>query len=146
MKWLDDDAARRRLLAEHPAAGLVSVELPLRANLTVLENIAVVEQYLGRADLQGSLDNAAALLELLGHAGCAGRRDSDLDYEERFVAKLLRALAGAPDRILVDRPGALLPDTHYPPFLQRIAAALGERLPELWILDYAWNAPLYRPS
>ena len=138
-----DDAERRRLIDAHPQAVLVSESLPLRANLSVIENITVVLQfrtntYIGEAD-----DKAWNLLSQTNHTGCAERRDPDLSYEERFVAKLLRAMVLAPSIIIIDRPAQLLPDTNYPYFLSKLLLKLEGRFEQCWILDYAWNAPLY---
>src|SRR6185503_11012549 len=87
---LAGDAERRRLIDEHPEAVLVSSSLPLRANLSVLENIAIVLQFRNNARVSDANDTAWALLTQAGHTGCADVRDPDLTYEERFVAKLLR--------------------------------------------------------
>jgi hypothetical protein len=135
---------RRQFIADHPEAVLISARLPLRANLSVLENIAVVPQFRDGMDARRAGDHAWALLELVGRTGCAQQRDPDLDHEERFLVKLLRAIALAPPIILIDRPGRLLPDTHYPPFLRGTLAALEGRFEQCWIVDYEWNAPLYR--
>jgi predicted ABC-type transport system involved in lysophospholipase L1 biosynthesis ATPase subunit len=143
--WVEDDAARQAAIAARPQAALVSAELPLRANLTALENIALVPQY--RRDLRwaDASVEAMALLEQLGCAGCAGKRDAGLTHEERFRVKLLRAVAGAPALVVIERPGYLLPDTHYPPLVEAALAALQDRFGEGMVIDYAWNAPLYRP-
>jgi ABC-type lipoprotein export system ATPase subunit len=140
---LAGDAERRALIAQHPEAIVVSEELPLRANLSVLENITMVLQYRTNTYIGEANDTAWKLLNQVGHAGCAERRDPELNYEERFITKLLRAVVLDPPLILIDRPAQLLPDTHYPHFLNRILLALEGRFGQCWILDYAWNAPLY---
>jgi ABC-type lipoprotein export system ATPase subunit len=140
---LAGDAERRRLIEEHPEAILVSENLPLRANLSVLENIAVVLQFRTNTYINEANDTAWKLLTQVGHTGCAEQRDPDLTGEERFVAKLLRAIVLTPPIILIDRPAQLLPDTNYPFFLNRVLLALEGRFEQCWILDYAWNAALY---
>ena len=140
---LAGDAQRRRLIQDHPQALLVSESLPLRANLSVLENITVVLQFRTNTYIGEANDTALKLLTQAGHAGCAEQRDPDLTCEERFVAKLLRAIVLAPPIILIDRPAQLLPDTNYPFFLNKLLLALEGRFEQCWILDYAWNAPLY---
>ena len=140
---LAGDAERRRLIEEHPEAILVSENLPLRANLSVLENITVVLQFRTNTYIGEANDTAWKLLTQVGHTGCAEQRDPDLTYEERFVAKLLRAIVLNPPMILIDRPAQLLPDTNYPFFLNRVLLALEGRFEQCWILDYAWNAALY---
>lgn len=145
MTWVEDDAARQAAIAARPQAALVSAELPLRANLTALENIALVPQYRRDLDWADASGEAMALLEQLGCTGCAGKRDATLSHEERFQVKLLRAVAATPALVVIERPGYLLPDTHYPPFVEAALAALQDRFGEGMVIDYAWNAPLYRP-
>ena len=140
---LAGDAERRQLIEEQPQGILVSENLPLRANLSVLENITVVLQFRTNTYIGEANDTAWKLLTQVGHAGCAEQRDPDLTYEERFVAKLLRAIVLSPPIILIDRPAQLLPDTNYPFFLNKLLLALDGRFEQCWILDYAWNAPLY---
>jgi ABC-type lipoprotein export system ATPase subunit len=141
---LPGNAERQRLIESHPEAGLVSETQPLRANLSVLENITMVLQFRTNTYLGEANDIGWELLSLVGRTDCANKRDPDLDYEERFVAKLLRAVVIAPSMIMIDRPAQLLPDTDYPLFLQRTLTALDQRFAQCWILDYTWNAPLYR--
>lgn len=124
----------------------VSAELPLRANLSVLENIALVPQYREGIDSHGADERAWALLERLGYGACAHLRDPDLDFEQRFVAKLLRAVIAKPSIIVIERPGLLLPDTPYPRFLAEILARLDKDSVTFQIVDYAWHAPLYRET
>lgn len=140
-----DDASRRAFISEHHDTILVSPDMPLRANLSVLDNIALIPQYLANLDYEAAADQAWTLLLLAGQEGAAVKRDPDLSHEERFVAKLLRAAIGNPPVILVDRPGMLLPDTHYPPYLFNLLEKLADSLNDCWILDYRWNEPLYPP-
>jgi ABC-type polar amino acid transport system ATPase subunit len=137
------DAERRSLIETRPESAVVTNDLPLRANLSVLENIAIVPQYRRNMRYEAAADQAWGLLSLLGQTDAAFKRDPDLNHEERFCAKLLRAVILSPPIILIDRPGQLLPDTHYPPFLDRTLAALEGRFEQCWIVDYSWNEPLY---
>ncbi|MFZ5472502.1 MAG: hypothetical protein ACOZBV_01045 [Pseudomonadota bacterium] len=123
----------------------VSAELPLRANLSVLENIALVPQYRDNRPTRQAEQQAWQLLERLNRTACAGLRDPDLDSEQRFVAKLLRVVIGRPPIIVIERPGLLLPDSHYPSRLADCLAKLEDEINTLWIVDYRWNAPLYPP-
>lgn len=125
---------------------LVSAELPLRANLSVLENIALVPQYRDNATPQQANEQAWDLLQRLAQTGCAHQRDPDLSFEQRFVGKLLRAVIGHPSIIIIERPGLLLPDTAYPAFLADCLPKLEDEINTLWIVDYRWNAPLYPPT
>jgi ABC-type lipoprotein export system ATPase subunit len=140
---LAGDAERRQLIEEHPQAVLVSESLPLRANLSVLENLTIVLQFRTNTYIGEANDTAWKLLTQVGYTECAEQRDPDLSYEERFVAKLLRAIVLNPPIIMIDRPAQLLPDSHYPFFLNRLLLALEGSFEQCWILDYAWNAPLY---
>lgn len=133
------------MIESQPEAALVSVELPLRANLSVLENIAIVPQYRQNLSYDVAADQAWALLARLNQTDCAFKRDFSLNCVERFVAKLLRAVILQPPIILIDRPAMLLPDVHYPPFLASTLEALEGEYEDCRILDYAWNAPLYAP-
>jgi ABC-type lipoprotein export system ATPase subunit len=138
-----DNARRLALLEEHRQAALVSEDLPLRANLSVMENITTVLQFRTNSYIGEANDVAWEMLVLVGHTDCAQKRDPELTSEERFVAKLLRAAVLRPPLILIDRPAQLLPDTHYPYFLNRTLLALQGRFEQCLIVDYAWNAPLY---
>lgn len=142
-----DAAARRALIAQAdaPDRSLVSDEFPLRANLSVLENIAIVPQYRLNMAYEQAADQAWSLLSRLNRTGCAFKRDPDLDSEERFVAKLLRAVIRTPSIIFIDRPALLLPDTCYPPFVAATLDLLADKINECWIVDYPWNEPLYAP-
>jgi predicted ABC-type transport system involved in lysophospholipase L1 biosynthesis ATPase subunit len=119
--------------------------MPLRANLAVLENIAVVPQYMQNMSYGDAADVAWSLLLQAGHTDAAYKRDPTLTQEERFVAKLLRAAVSRPGLILIDRPAMLLPDTRYPPFVDGMLKRLEDQLNDCWILDYQWNEPLYVP-
>jgi ABC-type lipoprotein export system ATPase subunit len=119
--------------------------MPLRANLAVLENIAVVLQYNQNMSYRAAVDVAWNLLLQAGHTDAAYKRDPALSHEERFVAKLLRAAVGHPALLLIDRPAMLLPDTRYPPFVEAMLKRMDDQLNDCWILDYQWNEPLYAP-
>jgi ABC-type molybdenum transport system ATPase subunit/photorepair protein PhrA len=110
----------------------------------VLENIATVLQFRTNSYLGEAEDIGWKLLTRLERRDCAAKRDPDLDHEERFIAKLLRALVLQPPLILIDRPAQQLPDTDYPPFLSRLLRTLDTEFSRCWILDYEWNRPLYR--
>lgn len=142
---MPDSPARQALIEATPEAAVVSTTLPLRANLSVLENIALVPQFLRNVAYETAADQAWNLLARVGFTACAGLRDPDLSHEERFIAKLLRSLLHEPPIILIDRPALLLPDCRYPDFIETQLACLEDRIRQCWIVDYAWNAPLYTP-
>jgi ABC-type polar amino acid transport system ATPase subunit len=143
VKFVSSDAERLLAIEAQADAALVSDTLPLRANLSALENIAVVPQYRRNLSAENATQIAWVLLSLVKCTDCALKRDPDLTHEERFLTKLLRAVVLAPPAILVDRPGQLLPDTRYPEFLEATLALLEGQYDHCIILDYQWNAPLY---
>lgn len=143
-----DAGQRLEFMATHAAIAseeiaLVSADMPLRANLSVLDNIALIPQYRSNLTYNKAADLAWALLEITGYQDCYAKRDPDLNHAERCVAKLLRAAIGQPAVVLIDRPAMLLPDTHYPPFLFALLNKLAPRLNACWIVDYQWNQSLY---
>lgn len=123
----------------------MSVELPLRANLSALENIAVVPQYVHKAGFDEALAIAWGLMHTTGATDFALKRDPMLSASERFLTKLLRAVAVHPPLLLIDRPALLLPDIHYPPYLMAMLDRLTDHFDACRILEYTWNAPLYPP-
>lgn len=115
----------------------------MRANLTVLDNIALIPQYRHNLKYDMAADMAWALLLTAGYQAIAYQRDPALSHAERCVAKLLRALIERPPVILIDRPGMLLPEVDYPPFLFALLDKLAAELNNCWIIDYQWNRALY---
>ena len=128
---LPDDVAR------------VSHELPLRANLSALDNIALIPIYQGHFNVAESNRQAQRLLEQLGHADIAALRDPDMTPAQRFITKLARALVLKRPRLVIDRPGAMLYDVPYPAFIRQLAAQA--EMTGTWeILDFSWNQALYK--
>jgi len=145
VNWLADAGELRAFLDAHPQAARICADLPLRANLSVIENIAVIPQYRDNLGYNAAADLAWTLLTQAGYSDCAFKRDPDLSHEERFVAKLLRAAISHPPVLLIDRPGMLLPDCLYPPLVRTLLERMADRLNDCWIVDYRWNEPLYAP-
>jgi ABC-type polar amino acid transport system ATPase subunit len=128
---LPDDVAR------------VSHELPLRANLSALDNIALIPIYQGHFNVVESNRQALQLLEQLGHADIAALRDPDMTPAQRFVTKLARALILRRPRLVIDRPGAMLYDVPYPAFIRHLAAQA--EMTGMWeVFDFSWNQALYQ--
>ena len=127
---LSDDVAR------------VALDLPLRANLSALDNIALIPLYQRHFDAAESARQAQALLDQLGYAGIAPLRDPDMTPAQRFVTKLARALILKRTRLVIDRPGAMLYDVPYPQFIRQLSAQAG--VTGTWeIYDFSWNQILY---
>ena len=128
---LPDDVAR------------VSHDLPLRANLSALDNIALIPLYQRHYGAAESARLAHTMLEQLGHADIALLRDPDMTPAQRFVAKLARALILKRPRLVIDRPGAMLYDVPYPAFIRQLAAQ-AEMTGSWEIFDFSWNQALYQ--
>jgi ABC-type sugar transport system ATPase subunit len=127
---LPDDVAR------------VSHELPLRANLSALDNIALIPLYQRHFSATESNRQAQQLLDQLGHAAIAALRDPDMTPAQRFITKLARALILKRPRLVIDRPAAMLYDVPYPAFIRELAERAD--MTGTWeIYDFDWNQVLY---
>jgi ABC-type sugar transport system ATPase subunit len=127
---LPDDVAR------------VALDLPLRANLSALDNIALIPLYQRHYDAAESTRQALAMLDRLGHSAIAPLRDPDMTPAQRFVTQLARALILKRPRLVIDRPGAMLYDVPYPRFIRQLAAQAD--MTGTWeIYDFSWNQALY---
>ena len=121
----------------------VALELPLRANLSALDNIALIPLYQRHYDAAESVRQAQAILDQLGHAEIAPLRDPDMTPSQRFVTQLARALILKRPRLVIDRPGAMLYDVPYPAFIRQLAEQAG--MTGTWeIFDFSWNQALYQ--
>ena len=121
----------------------VSLDLPLRANLSALDNIALIPLYQRHYKAAESARQAQIMLEQLGHAEIALLRDSDMTPAQRFVTKLARACMLRRPRLVIDRPAAMLYDVPYPAFIAQLAAQAA--VSGTWeIYDFGWNQPLYQ--
>jgi len=121
----------------------VALDLPLRANLSALDNIALIPLYQRHYGADESTRQARAMLEQLGHAEIALLRDPDMTPSQRFVTQLARALILKRPRLVIDRPGAMLYDVPYPAFIRQLAAQAG--MTGTWeIFDFDWNQALYQ--
>ncbi|MBC2729166.1 hypothetical protein [Thiobacillus sp.] len=128
---LPDDVAR------------VALDLPLRANLSALDNIALIPLYQRHYSAAESSRLAQAMLDQLGYAGIAPLRDPDMTPAQRFVTKLARALILKRPRLVIDRPGAMLYDVPYPSFIRQLAVQA--EMTGTWeIFDFSWNQALYQ--
>tara|TARA_R110002049_G_scaffold23163_1_gene82064 strand:- start:64 stop:486 length:423 start_codon:yes stop_codon:yes gene_type:complete len=130
-------------IAELPAdVARVALDLPLRANLTALDNIALIPLYQRHFSAPEATRQAHTMLEQLGYADIAFLRDPDMTPAQRFVTQLARALILKRERLIIDRPGAMLYDVPYPDFIQQLADQAN--LSGTWeIYDFNWNQDLY---
>lgn len=120
----------------------VSLDLPLRANLSALDNIALIPLYQRHIKAAEAGHQAMALLEQLDHTHIVKLRDPDMTPSQRFVTQLARALILQRPRLIIDRPGAMLYDVAYPAFIKRLAARVST-LGTWEIFDYQWNQCLH---
>lgn len=121
----------------------VALDLPLRANLSALDNIALIPLYQRHFSAAESVRQAQAMLDQLGHADIALLRDPDMTPAQRFVTKLARAIILKRPRLVIDRPGAMLYDVPYPEFIRQLAAQ--DAMAGTWeIFDFSWNQALYQ--
>jgi ABC-type lipoprotein export system ATPase subunit len=125
------------------ATALISPDLPLRVNLTSLENIALIAQLHQHTSWADASQRAQQLLHAMCSDDIALKRDEDLSYMQRFVVKTARAIMLKRPLILIDRPACLLPDVFYPEVLSRILNGVHDEIPHYTIVDYHWNRPLY---
>lgn len=120
----------------------MSLDLPLRANLSALDNIALIPLYQRHVRAAEAGRQAMALLDQLDHTHIAKLRDPDMTTSQRFVTQLARALILQRPRLIIDRPGAMLYDVAYPAFIKQLAARVSAT--GSWeIFDYHWNQCLH---
>ncbi len=121
----------------------VALDLPLRANLSALDNIALIPLYQRHYGAAESVQQAQAMLDQMRHAEIALLRDPDMTPAQRFVTKLARALILKRPRLVIDRPGAMLYDVPYPAFIRQLATQA--EMTGTWeIFDFSWNQALYK--
>ena len=124
------------------AVARVSQDLPLRANLSALDNIALIPLYQRHFSAAESARQALALLVQLHYLPIAPLRDPDMSASQRFVTQLARALILQRPRLVIDQPGAMLYDVAYPEFIAQLARRTNST--GVWeIFDYSWNRILY---
>jgi ABC-type lipoprotein export system ATPase subunit len=146
--WCDDEPARkaqiRTLLGESGyACALVSPDMPLRVNLTALENIALITQFHHATPWQQASEQAQTLLDCTGHGDIALKRDEDLSMTQRFAVKMARAIMLRRPLVAIDRPALMLADVHYPEVLRAMLACLQHEYSDHCVVDYIWNRPVY---
>ena len=124
------------------AVARVSLDLPLRANLSAMDNIALIPLYQRHFTAPESGRQARALLDQLDFLSIASLRDPDMSPAQRFVTQLARAVILQRPRLVIDRPGAMLYDVAYPVFIAQLAQRVTSG--GKWeIYDYEWNRVLY---
>jgi predicted ABC-type transport system involved in lysophospholipase L1 biosynthesis ATPase subunit len=116
----------------------------LRVNLSAQDNVALIPLFQKDLSAARAAKEAAALLNQLGFPELTPKREADMTAAEKFITLLARAIMLKRNRLIIDRPGAMLYDVHYPPFIQLLGSRVqGEQTWE--IFDFVWNRPLYEP-
>jgi ABC-type uncharacterized transport system ATPase subunit len=124
--------------AHKPRLGLVSLETPLISNLSVWSNIALIPQYHQNMPLRAAKAMTQALLQRLGVASIAEKRNPALTTEERFCAMLLRAAI-----LVLDRPFSLLTNLRNGRFILDTLGKIDDLIAEIYIFDYNWDKERY---
>ena len=82
----------------------VSPDIPLLSNLSVFQNIALIQQYHERLGREEASSRTTALLERFDLCHLATRRPYELGEWDLFLVKLLRASQVKNAVIVIDRP------------------------------------------
>ncbi|HOF04921.1 MAG TPA: hypothetical protein PK175_11115 [Syntrophales bacterium] len=126
-----------------PSLGLVSRKAPLLSNLSVLENIALINQYHHGFSRQKAEETAREYLRRLDLESLAGKRNPQLLEEQRFGVLVLRAAMIEDSLLVLDRPFQMMPALGDSGFIYNVIASVTDRFRECHILDYSLNAGRY---
>ncbi len=124
-------------LAKRDKYGIISKNIPLISNLSLLENIEVVIYY-HNGD-RSALDRRIRAIEMVEKMQ---KREPNISNEERFCAMHLRAISYSKS-ILFLRPFSLLTDHKDILFADKIFDATAEAIDEITIFDFEWNKQRY---
>lgn len=115
---------------------------PLIANLTVLENVALMAEYHRHLPARRAEPEARALLERLELGWAADLRPGRLGPEQAFGAQLARAAARQGARLVLVEPFVMLAGAADAAPVRAALEALG-RLAPVTVLDYVANGERY---
>ncbi len=122
---------------------MVSLDVPLISNLSVLQNIALIKAYHYNMPSKEAEALALHYLEKLTLTGIAFKRNPALNYEERFCAMILRAVMVEDNTVLIDRPFQIMPDLKDSRYIGEVFHAIDDLLHNCFIFDYIWNRDRY---
>ena len=123
--------------------GLVSLYAPLISNLTIWNNIALIQQYHHNMSQVEAMALVNDLLSRTGMESISEKRNSSLTTEERFCAMLLRALMVRDAVVVLDRPFTILTDLRDGNFIMNILRKFDDLIVEVHIFDYSWAESYY---
>jgi ABC-type sugar transport system ATPase subunit len=131
------------IAASRPRLGLVSPEIPLISNLSVWSNIALIPQYHQNVPRREARDLTENLLQRLGMAAIADKRNASLTPEECFCTMVLRAAMVRDAVVVLDRPFRILTNFRDGRFLLGVLRKLDDLIAETYIFDYNWHKERY---
>ena len=123
--------------------GLVSENVPLISNLSVLSNIALIKQYHGRLSVRAAENVVRTLLEKLQLGDIAAKRNPGLSDVQRFCVMILRAVMVEDAIVVIDRPYKIMPDLDDAGFIRGVLGTVNDLYRECHIFDYLWNEERY---
>jgi len=123
--------------------GLVSLDIPLISNLSVLHNIALIKEYHHHLSRKEAEHLVLDYLDRLNLAETAFKRNPALTYEERFCVMLLRAVMVEDNVVVIDRPFKIMPDLQDGRFIAQVLHTVDDLLHNCYIFDYIWNQGRY---
>ncbi|MCX5850934.1 MAG: hypothetical protein NT072_02580 [Deltaproteobacteria bacterium] len=120
----------------------MSPDAPLISNLSVWENVALIQQY--HQGYSGTTAHALTLqhLGMLRCESVAMKRNPELRDEERFRVMLLRA-AMMNDVLVIDRPFLIIPNMADAGFMFENLEVLENLFTECFIFDYESHRSKY---
>jgi len=131
-----------------PDSAIVSSVTPLRANLSLCENITIGLQYTKKISSDHAFELIECVLRKLDlDPSIYNKRDDELTYTQRFIGKFLRIAVTGKRKIIIERPSLLLPDVHYPNYLNDFFLKISRKpscsvlnaTAEYSVIDYEWN-------
>ncbi len=134
----------RNFIKNHPQqAALVSIDIPLISNQSVLMNIALIKQYhenMPTAKVEPIVFNA---LQRLNLENIAYKRNPDLNNEERFFVMLLRAVMVRNALVIIDRPFKIIPHLKNIDYIFQALKNIEDLYVNCNIYDYEWMREKY---
>lgn len=136
-------ALRQFVRAQGKQLGMVSIDIPLISNLTVLQNIALIKEYHSRISRKQVENHVLAYLEKMNLPHIADKRNPALTHEERFCALVLRAVMVEENIVVIDRPFSIMPNFKDSRYITNTLRTVNDLLHKCHIFDYIWHQDRY---